>query len=41
MKLAIIGTGYDVQWIDNGPPKTEAPPTQGSRFYRMLEVPSE
>ena len=37
----IIGTGYDVQWIDNGPPKTEAPPTQGSRFYRMLEVPSE
>jgi len=38
---SVNGTGYAVQWIDNGPPKTETPPTQGSRFYRVLEVPTE
>ncbi len=35
----VPGTGYAVQWIDNGPPKTESPPTSGSRFYRVLEFP--
>jgi hypothetical protein len=35
---AISGTGSTVQWIDNGPPKTDSPPTSGSRFYRVLEV---
>ncbi len=35
---AIIGTGSRVQWLDNGPPKTEAPPTNGLRFYRVLET---
>jgi hypothetical protein len=34
----IRGTGSSVQWIDNGPPKTESPPVSGSRFYRVLEV---
>lgn len=36
---AVPGTGYSVQWIDNGPPKTESPPTVGSRFFRVLEFP--
>jgi len=36
---AVAGTGYSVQWIDNGPPKTESPPTVGSRFFRVLEFP--
>jgi hypothetical protein len=36
---SVPGTGYSVQWIDNGPPKTESPPTAGSRFYRVLEFP--
>jgi hypothetical protein len=35
---AVSGTGFDVQWIDNGPPKTESLPVAGSRFYRVLEV---
>lgn len=34
----IIGTGYRVQWIDNGPPKTETPAFPGSRFYRVKEL---
>ncbi len=38
---AVGGTGHDVQWIDNGPPKTESPPVAGSRFYRVLEVRAE
>ena len=33
---AIIGTGSRVQWIDNGPPKTDSPPTNQTRFYRIL-----
>ncbi len=36
---ALRGTGNRVQWIDNGPPKTESAPTQGMRFYRVLETP--
>ena len=32
----ITGTGSRMQWTDNGPPKTESPPTNGSRFYRVL-----
>jgi alpha-tubulin suppressor-like RCC1 family protein len=36
----IIGTGATVQWIDNGPPKTEsAPNAVPSRFYRVLLTP--
>lgn len=35
----IAGTGYAVQWIDNGPPKTESPPIDGMRFYRVVELP--
>ena len=35
----VDGTGHALQWIDNGPPKTISPPVQGSRFYRLLEVP--
>lgn len=38
---AVQGTGYAVQWIDNGPPKTESPPASGSRFYRVLELPTK
>jgi hypothetical protein len=33
---SVTGTGSRVQWIDNGPPKTASPPTNGSRFYRVL-----
>jgi hypothetical protein len=33
---AVIGTGSRVQWIDNGPPKTDSPPTNQTRFYRIL-----
>lgn len=29
------GTGRSVQWLDNGPPRTESVPT--NRFYRILE----
>ena len=36
---ALIGTGSTVQWIDNGPPKTESFPTDATtRYYRILEV---
>ena len=32
----IEGTGNRIQWIDNGPPKTESHPSAvGSRFYRI------
>ena len=34
----ISGTGSRVQWIDNGPPKTDCHPTLcTSRFYRVIE----
>jgi hypothetical protein len=32
----VTGTGSRVQWVDNGPPKTATPPTNGFRFYRVL-----
>ncbi len=36
---SVPGTGSTVQWVDNGPPKTESPPAAASaRFYRVLEV---
>ena len=36
----IIGTGSNVQWIDNGAPKTEsAPATTDKRFYRVILLP--
>lgn len=34
----IAGTGSTVQWIDNGPPKTDSPPLPG-RIYRVLATP--
>ncbi len=35
----VAGTGSHLQWIDNGPPKTESPPNESTvRFYRVLEV---
>ncbi len=33
---AVMGTGSKVQWIDEGPPKTESVPAEGSRFYRVI-----
>lgn len=33
---SIPGTGSRVQWIDSGPPKTEAVPADGARFYRVI-----
>lgn len=35
----LTGTGYSIQWIDNGPPKTESHPIDGMRFYRVVELP--
>jgi hypothetical protein len=33
----ITGTGGGIQWIDNGPPKTECEPASApTRFYRVL-----
>jgi hypothetical protein len=34
----IQGTGSRVQWLDIGPPRTETPPENGPRFYRVLET---
>ncbi len=37
---ALRGNGSSIQWIDNGPPKTDsAPDFQTSRFYRIISVP--
>jgi hypothetical protein len=37
---AIIGTGSGVQWVDNGPPKTDSGPgAQTNRYYRVLLAP--
>ena len=33
---AILGTGSRVQWVDYGPPKTDSPPGQSNRFYRVI-----
>lgn len=36
----IRAAGNRVQWIDRGPPRTHAvPPSEGSRFYRVKELP--
>ena len=35
---AVAGTGSNVQWLDNGAPKTTSRPTDGGRFYRVLET---
>ncbi|MFC7336897.1 hypothetical protein ACFQY0_06890 [Haloferula chungangensis] len=35
----IIGTGERIQWLDQGPPKTESVPTD-SRFYRVTNTPA-
>jgi hypothetical protein len=37
---ALTGNGTRMQWIDNGPPKTEIPPAdEPYRFYRVLLLP--
>jgi Immunoglobulin domain len=36
---SVKGTGGSVQWIDNGPPKTDSVPVNGARFYRILRSP--
>ena len=37
---AVPGTGNWAQWIDNGLPKTEAPPADApARFYRVIQLP--
>jgi hypothetical protein len=37
---AITGNGTRIQWIDNGQPKTETPPsTTSARFYRVILLP--
>lgn len=36
----VSGSGGGMQWVDNGPPKTEShPSTQPNRFYRVLLTP--
>ena len=36
----LVGTGTGMQWVDNGPPKTDGnPATETSRFYRVLLAP--
>jgi hypothetical protein len=34
----VFGTGSYVQWVDNGPPKTDRLPTNGMRLYRLIET---
>jgi VCBS repeat-containing protein len=37
---SITGTGSRMQWIDNGPPKTDAhPSTVATRFYQVILLP--
>ena len=37
---SMTGSGNQVQWIDNGPPRTEsAPAGELRRFYRILVAP--
>lgn len=33
---SIVAQADRTQWIDNGPPNTTSPPTNGSRFYSVL-----
>ena len=36
----ILGTGSRIQWVDNGPPKTQSSPAgQTNRFYRGMVMP--
>ncbi len=35
---AVFGTGSYVQWLDNGPPKSDPLPTNGMRLYRLIET---
>jgi hypothetical protein len=35
----MVGTGSQRQWLDSGPPRTQSPPVEGSRFYRVVETP--
>jgi hypothetical protein len=35
----VMGTGYDVQWVDDGPPKTESHPSAApQRYYEVLKA---
>lgn len=35
----VAGTGYDMQWVDDGPPKTASPPGSVSqRYYQVLKA---
>jgi len=35
----VVGTGYDMQWVDDGPPKTmSAPASVPSRIYRIIKA---
>ncbi|HUS37001.1 MAG TPA: ice-binding family protein [Verrucomicrobiae bacterium] len=34
----IVAPANKVQWLDDGPPKTESKPTSGSRFYQVIEL---
>jgi hypothetical protein len=37
---SVRGSGSTMQWVDNGPPKTDGHPSaQTNRFYRILLVP--
>ena len=37
---SVAGTGNRIQWIDNGPPRTEGSPVrEASRFYRIVLAP--
>jgi hypothetical protein len=36
---SVPGTGYVVQWVDNGPPKTRSHPgAEAQRFYQVLKA---
>ena len=35
----VAGTSYDVQWVDDGPPKTKSPPSAvPQRYYEVLKA---
>lgn len=33
----VLGNGNRMQWIDNGPPKTDSAPVNSARFYRVVK----
>jgi len=35
---SITAPANRLQWLDDGPPKTESQPAGGSRFYRVFET---